>query len=65
MSSSCYAMPLTPYTFTLKRNNIGNARIAGLEKDLHLKGFDFNVVLSIFCKPANMVRPPLTRSSQS
>ena len=27
---------------------IGNARIAGLEKDLGLKGFDYNIILSIF-----------------
>lgn len=26
----------------------GNARIAGLDRDLHLKGYDYNVVLSIF-----------------
>lgn len=33
----------------LQRSNIGNARLAGFEKDLKLKGFDFNTVLSIFC----------------
>ncbi|KAK4500869.1 hypothetical protein PRZ48_009061 [Zasmidium cellare] len=27
---------------------IGNARLAGLEKDLHLKGYDYNAVLSVF-----------------
>lgn len=27
---------------------IGNARIAGLEKDLNLKGYDYNALLSIF-----------------
>jgi MFS family permease len=26
----------------------GNARLAGLEKDLHLKGYDYNKVLSVF-----------------
>ncbi|KAL0567517.1 hypothetical protein V5O48_014474 [Marasmius crinis-equi] len=30
------------------RANIGNARIAGLEKDLGLTGYDFNIVLSMF-----------------
>ncbi|KAL0566902.1 hypothetical protein V5O48_015096 [Marasmius crinis-equi] len=30
------------------RANVGNARIAGLEKDLGLKGYDFNILLSIF-----------------
>jgi MFS family permease len=27
---------------------VGNARLAGFEKDLHLKGYDYNTVLSIF-----------------
>lgn len=26
----------------------GNARLAGLEKDLHLSGYDYNTVLSVF-----------------
>ena len=26
----------------------GNARLAGFEKDLHLKGYDYNIVLSVF-----------------
>ncbi|KAJ8482686.1 hypothetical protein ONZ45_g14862 [Pleurotus djamor] len=30
------------------RTAIGNARIAGLEKDLHMKGFDFNIALTVF-----------------
>lgn len=28
------------------RANIGNARLAGLEKDLNLAGYDYNVVLT-------------------
>ncbi|KAL2266025.1 hypothetical protein VTJ83DRAFT_5377 [Remersonia thermophila] len=32
----------------IDRANIGNARIAGLEKDLGLKGYDYNALLSIF-----------------
>lgn len=32
----------------IDRANIGNARLAGLEKDLKLKGYDYNMVLSIF-----------------
>lgn len=46
----------------IDRANIGNARLAGLEKDLHLKGNDYNMLLSIFfipyiiCEvPANML----------
>ncbi|KIX99766.1 uncharacterized protein Z520_04402 [Fonsecaea multimorphosa CBS 102226] len=32
----------------LDRANIGNARLAGLEKDLGMQGNDFNIVLTIF-----------------
>jgi len=32
----------------IDRANIGNARLAGLEKDLHLKGYNYNQVLSVF-----------------
>ncbi|WYZ35880.1 hypothetical protein EsH8_X_000527 [Colletotrichum jinshuiense] len=32
----------------IDRANIGNARIAGLEKDLGMKGLDYNATLSIF-----------------
>ncbi|SPO06608.1 related to nicotinamide mononucleotide permease [Cephalotrichum gorgonifer] len=32
----------------IDRANIGNARLAGLEKDLGLAGTDYNVVLSVF-----------------
>ncbi|KAF1938705.1 MFS transporter [Clathrospora elynae] len=32
----------------IDRANIGNARLAGLEEDLGLKGYDYNSVLSIF-----------------
>ncbi|KAI2636675.1 MFS general substrate transporter [Xylaria nigripes] len=32
----------------IDRANIGNARLAGLEADLGLKGYDYNTVLSIF-----------------
>ncbi|RFU29642.1 hypothetical protein B7463_g6708, partial [Scytalidium lignicola] len=32
----------------IDRANIGNARIAGFEKDLGLKGYDYNIVLSVF-----------------
>ena len=27
---------------------IGNAKIAGFEKDLDLKGYDYNMILSMF-----------------
>ncbi|EPS26321.1 hypothetical protein PDE_01257 [Penicillium oxalicum 114-2] len=32
----------------IDRANIGNAKLAGFSKDLGLKGYDYNVVLSIF-----------------
>ncbi|KAL0059967.1 hypothetical protein AAF712_013263 [Marasmius tenuissimus] len=32
----------------IDRANVGNARLAGLEKDLGLKGYDYNVVLTSF-----------------
>ncbi|KAH7401295.1 major facilitator superfamily domain-containing protein [Pyrenochaeta sp. MPI-SDFR-AT-0127] len=32
----------------IDRANIGNARLAGFERDLKLKGYDYNTVLSIF-----------------
>lgn len=32
----------------LDRSNIGNARLAGLEKDLKMKGLDYNIALAVF-----------------
>ncbi|PWN28286.1 putative pantothenate transporter [Jaminaea rosea] len=32
----------------LDRANIGNARLAGMEKSLHMEGLDFNLLLSVF-----------------
>ncbi|KAL1878026.1 hypothetical protein VTK73DRAFT_8250 [Phialemonium thermophilum] len=32
----------------IDRANIGNARLAGFEKELGMKGYDYNIVLSIF-----------------
>ena len=32
----------------IDRANIGNARLAGFEADLSLKGYDYNIVLSVF-----------------
>ncbi|KAK4155594.1 major facilitator superfamily domain-containing protein [Chaetomidium leptoderma] len=32
----------------IDRANIGNAKIAGLDKDLGLKGYDYNALLSVF-----------------
>jgi hypothetical protein len=38
-------------TAFLDRINIGNAPIMGLEKDLHMKGNNFNVALLVFFVP--------------
>ncbi|QRV99633.1 major facilitator superfamily transporter [Ceratobasidium sp. AG-Ba] len=32
----------------LDRTNFGNAKIAGMEKDLKMKGFDYNIAASVF-----------------
>ncbi|KAK6439326.1 hypothetical protein LTR95_004471 [Oleoguttula sp. CCFEE 5521] len=46
----------------IDRANIGNAKLAGLEKELHMAGYDYNIVLScfyisyiLFEIPANML----------
>lgn len=31
-----------------QRANIGNARIAGMSDDLHLKGYEYNILLTAF-----------------
>jgi MFS family permease len=36
------------YRCFVDRANIGNARLAGLEDDLGLSGYDYNLVLSVF-----------------
>jgi hypothetical protein len=46
-----YVVPIVAlqYLFSfIDRANIGNARLAGLEKDLGLHGYDYNILLSIF-----------------
>uniref|UniRef100_A0A8H7K244 Major facilitator superfamily (MFS) profile domain-containing protein n=1 Tax=Bionectria ochroleuca TaxID=29856 RepID=A0A8H7K244_BIOOC len=46
-----YILPMVTIIYLLcfiDRANIGNARIAGLEADLNMKGYDFNICLSVF-----------------
>lgn len=43
-----FSDPLRLITNRELRLSKGNARLAGLEKDLGLKGYDFNIVLSVF-----------------
>ncbi len=40
------------------RINIGNARIQGLEKDLHMKGQDYNIALFVFFIPYILLEVP-------
>ncbi len=42
----------------IDRINIGNARIQGLEKDLHMKGHDYNVALLVFFVPYILFEVP-------
>ncbi|KAF7776169.1 hypothetical protein Agabi119p4_4562 [Agaricus bisporus var. burnettii] len=42
----------------IDRSNIGNARIAGLERDAHLHGDQFNAVLSVFYASYLVVEVP-------
>ena len=42
----------------IDRINIGNARIQGLEKDLGMKGHDFNIALSVFFIPYILLEVP-------
>jgi sugar phosphate permease len=41
----------------LDRANIGNARLAGLEKDLHMRGHDYNIALSVFFITYALIEP--------
>ena len=54
-------LPIITFLYMLAfvdRINIGNARIQGLEKDLHMKGHDFNVALMIFFIPYILFEVP-------
>ena len=42
----------------IDRINIGNARIQGLEKDLHMEGSDYNVALFVFFIPYILFEVP-------
>src|ERR1700744_5889994 len=42
----------------IDRTNIGNARIQGMEKDLHLQGYRFNWVLTTFYIAYTIVEIP-------
>ena len=42
----------------IDRVNFGNARIQGLEKDLHMTGNQFNIALVVFFVPLILVEAP-------
>ncbi len=42
----------------IDRINIGNARLQGLEKDLHMRGNDYNIALFIFFIPYILCEVP-------
>lgn len=42
---------------SLDKSNLGNAKTAGLEKTLKLKGNDYNIILSIFFIPYVLTAP--------
>ncbi|KAB2580088.1 putative mfs transporter protein [Lasiodiplodia theobromae] len=46
-----YIIPTVAFLYLfcfIDRANIGNARLAGLEKDLGLEGYDYNLLLTVF-----------------
>lgn len=42
---------------SLDKSNLGNAKTAGLEKTLHLKGAQYNTILSVFFIPYVLTAP--------
>ena len=56
-----YIIPVLSLLYSLSfidRINIGNARLQGLEKDLRMKGQDYNVALFIFFVPYILFEVP-------
>ena len=54
-------VPIVGFLYMLAfvdRINIGNARIQGLEKDLHMKGHDYNIALFVFFIPYILIEVP-------
>jgi hypothetical protein len=56
-----HVVPILMFLFLLAfldRINIGNARLQGLEKDLGMKGHDYNIALFIFFIPYILFEVP-------
>ena len=47
------------FTNALDKVNLGNAKSDGLEKDLHFKSDQYNILLSVFYIPYVLFAPPL------
>jgi hypothetical protein len=45
----------------LDKGNLGNAKTAGLEKDLHFKNDEYNIILCVFYVPYVLFAPVLVR----
>ena len=43
----------------LDKGNLGNAKTDGLEKDLHFKTNQYNIILSVFYVPYVLCAPPM------
>ena len=56
-----HVLPMISFLYMLAfvdRINIGNARIQGLEKDLHMSGQDYNIALFVFFVPYILLEVP-------
>lgn len=56
-----HVLPMISFLYMLAfvdRINIGNARIQGLEKDLHMSGQDYNIALFVFFIPYILLEVP-------
>lgn len=56
-----HVLPIITILYSLAfvdRINIGNARLQGLEKDLHMKGSEYNIALFVFFIPYILLEVP-------
>lgn len=47
----------------LDKGNLGNAKTDGMEKDLHFKSNQYNIILSVFYVPYVIFAPPIVSPS--
>lgn len=56
-----HVVPIISFLYVLSfldRINIGNARILGMEKDLNMSGYDYNITLVVFFIPYILLEVP-------